>query len=76
MKLLGEDNPKIALRYYGLGTIWQVKGDLNKAKSYHQKAYNIFYKTYGAEHSYTKASKDRIAALEKEENINVKTISS
>jgi tetratricopeptide (TPR) repeat protein len=65
-KIYGENHPAVATRLSNLGTAWNALGDSKKAITYLEQAHSIFQEVFGDQHPYTRATKEALDTIKKE----------
>jgi tetratricopeptide (TPR) repeat protein len=63
LKTLGKWHPLVAKSYNNIGSLWEKKGEYDKALEFYQKCLDIELKTLGAEHPYVAESINYIALV-------------
>jgi tetratricopeptide (TPR) repeat protein len=62
-KINGDYHESSGMSYASIGLVYSSKKDSIKAKYFYEKAYSIFFKTLGEEHTKTKGIKRKITEL-------------
>ena len=58
-----KSHPDIARSLNNLGVVWEKKGDIEKARQYHDQAYRMFVETLGEQHPNTQRAKKNLNSL-------------
>ncbi len=67
--LLGHDDPMVATDLNNLASIYRAQGNYDRAQSMFSRAIEIYTEAFGAEHYYTRMTKENLLRTQEEENI-------